>query len=725
MLVGRLHKRFIQSLRSTAAVLVGLTIAAPAAHAAGFVEPTVLKSSHGVLDLLMIARAKPISTITYTPPGGSPMNPTGWLYEICPRPPTGTKCTPGNTVSDYGGVRLALQKGDTLKIRLVNQLPQLDPAKVNHNTDPGQANLFRNPTNLHTHGMIVEPRAPTLSDQTFGDYVFVQIYNSANGMPVPQTTHQHGQNKMDYADFRIDIPKNHPSGQFWFHPHVHGLSLNQVSEGLAGIISVGEVSDYAHGDARDTPFPDASVRHLILKDMQVAAGGTANFDSGPATVQPGEVINQEDPAFCNQFPADSSEVRQGSCPGVDGTADGGSNWTGGKWFFTVSGRTFPSINLSDPDGEVWRLTNASGSLSYHLQLNDDTAQKPMIMQLISVDGVSVSLPQDTTMDTMVRLGGARFKVVACPPSPGSGFHSKPVCVTDLVMMPSSRTEVYVTYRDPATGAIVTPKTLQSATFKMVGLTMGSGDQWPAVDLAKVHFNQFGPRSHISYAMDIKGDALATMQPSGILDAKVPYANAAPLPTGCKPLPEGHRRRIFFGIADLTNGDSFGLGYEEVDQNGNPVQGTQIPVTQFDPSQSIVCLPLAAGQRPVHETWELVQLSTENHNFHIHQTRFRIINPKAAANSPLSPKSQVGGGMLQDNVPLGVATPNVPEVMDSQNGVCSIDQWRNGQCTTNTVVVDIPFSQVGEFVYHCHILEHEDGGMMAKIKVVPSPIGGNS
>ena len=725
MLVGRQHKRFIQSLRSTAAVLVGLAIAAPAAHAAGFVEPTVLKSSHGVLDLLMIARPKPVSTITYTPPGGEAMHPTGWIYEICPRPASGTKCTPGNTVSDYGGVRLALQKGDTLKIRLVNQLPQLDPGKVNHNTDPGQANLFRNPTNLHTHGMIVEPRAPTLTDQTFGDYVFVQIYNSANGMPVPQTTHQHGQNKMDYADFRIDIPKNHPSGQFWFHPHIHGLSLNQVSEGLAGIISVGEVSDYANGDARGTPFPDASVRHLILKDMQVAPGGTVQFDAGPATVQPGEVINQEDPAFCAQFPADSSEVRQGSCPGVDATADGGSNFTGGQWYFTVNGRTFPSINMTDPDGEVWRLTNASGSLSYHLQLSDDTAQKPMIMQLVSVDGVSVSLPQDTTMDTMVRLGGARFRVVACPPSPGSGFHSKPVCVTDVVMMPSSRAEVYVTYRDPATGAIVTPKTLASATFKMVGLTMGSGDQWPAVDLAKVHFNQFGPRSHISYAMDIKGDALATMQPSGILDAKVPYANAAALPAGCKPLPDGHRRRIFFGLADLTDDGTFGLGYEEVDQNGNPVEGTQLPVSQFDPSQNIVCLSLAAGQRPVHETWELVQLSTENHNFHVHQTRFRIIDTKAPANSPLAMKTSVGGGMLQDNIPLGVATPNVPEVMDSQSGVCSIDQWRNGQCTSKPVVVDIPFSQVGEFVYHCHILEHEDGGMMAKIKVVPSPVGGNS
>ena len=30
------------------------------------------------------------------------------------------------------------------------------------------------------------------------------------------------------------------------------------------------------------------------------------------------------------------------------------------------------------------------------------------------------------------------------------------------------------------------------------------------------------------------------------------------------------------------------------------------------------------------------------------------------------------------------------------------------------------AELGEFVYHCHILEHEDGGMMAKIQVVPAP-----
>jgi FtsP/CotA-like multicopper oxidase with cupredoxin domain len=40
--------------------------------------------------------------------------------------------------------------------------------------------------------------------------------------------------------------------------------------------------------------------------------------------------------------------------------------------------------------------------------------------------------------------------------------------------------------------------------------------------------------------------------------------------------------------------------------------------------------------------------------------------------------------------------------------------------TAPVHVEIPFAEIGDFVYHCHILEHEDGGMMAHIRVVAHP-----
>ena len=123
--------------------------------------------------------------------------------------------------------------------------------------------------------------------------------------------------------------------------------------------------------------------------------------------------------------------------------------------------------------------------------------------------------------------------------------------------------------------------------------------------------------------------------------------------------------------------------------------------------TVICVPLGPGQMPATETWELVQLSTENHNFHLHQTRFiEKVGPDA-------------GNVIQDNFPLGVALPDSSVNLTAQNGVCTIGEWRHGHCASPAVIEQIPFAFPGEFVYHCHILEHEDGGMMARIVVVPS------
>ena len=712
------------SRRWTAAALAVALCGPTAAFAADFVEPPVFASAHGVLDLLMIARAAPVPGISFAAPGGD-IHPTGWIYEICQRAlaSRSNECPAGSaTVAAYGGARLAVQKGDRLKIRLVNRLPKVDPVKLDHSGDPGGANLPLNLTNLHTHGLIVQARAPTVADPTFGDDVFVEIYNSANGTPVPQPTHQHGSIVKDHADYRIDIPANHPSGAFWFHPHVHGIALNQVSSGLAGIISVGEAGDYVRGDMGHAPFPGEQVRHLILKDMQVLAAGNIQFGNGPANVANGEVLNQQGPDFCEEFPAGPAEQRLGSCPGADNSADGGNNYARGRWHFTLSGQEYPTIRITKPDGELWRLTNASGSASYDLQLTDDATQRPMIMQLVSVDGVSIKVPPATAQKTMATLGGARFRVVPCPAAPAMGLGSAPVCVDQFVMMPSSRAEVWVTYRDAA-GRIAAPPTGAMATLKTIGLMTGpDGDSWPAVDLARIVFAQPPSRHLTAFALDVLGDAQAANLSTGIFSAAVPYARPAALPAGCKALPTGHRRRIFFGLADPVNdAGSFGLGYEEVDRSGTVVPGSQIPVSRFDPANNTICLPLGPGQTPAHETWELVNLALENHNFHIHQAKFRLV--RAGAHEGFFSETvdrEAGAGLMEDNVPLPVSTPHTPDVLNNQNGYCTMAQWHNGQCASAPVTVDIPFSQLGEFVFHCHILEHEDGGMMAKIQVVPAP-----
>ena len=61
-------------------------------------------------------------------------------------------------------------------------------------------------------------------------------------------------------------------------------------------------------------------------------------------------------------------------------------------------------------------------------------------------------------------------------------------------------------------------------------------------------------------------------------------------------------------------------------------------------------------------------------------------------------------MLHDNVPVPRGGPG---------GDGTVATWRSGKCVPSRVVVRIPFAIPGDFVYHCHILGHEDSGMMGE------------
>jgi hypothetical protein len=88
-------------------------------------EMPVFTSSRATasLDLLMVAKPKPVEL------AGS--HPIAWVYEICPRTAAVNDRCPADarTASPYGGVRLQLQQGDHLRIRLVNELPPAPPTR--------------------------------------------------------------------------------------------------------------------------------------------------------------------------------------------------------------------------------------------------------------------------------------------------------------------------------------------------------------------------------------------------------------------------------------------------------------------------------------------------------------------------------------------------------------------------------------------------------------------
>jgi hypothetical protein len=99
---------------------------------------------------------------------------------------------------------------------------------------------------------------------------------------------------------------------------------------------------------------------------------------------------------------------------------GGRSFPGAIWYFTLSGQQYPTINVTEADGELWRLTNASGSLSYDLQLTDTATQMPMMMQLVSVDGVSIDIPPGTPIGTVPARRPAASR---CRPATVDAFSS--------------------------------------------------------------------------------------------------------------------------------------------------------------------------------------------------------------------------------------------------------------------------------------------------------------
>jgi FtsP/CotA-like multicopper oxidase with cupredoxin domain len=90
-----------------------------------------------------------------------------------------------------------------------------------------------------------------------------------------------------------------------------------------------------------------------------------------------------------------------------------------------------------------------------------------------------------------------------------------------------------------------------------------------------------------------------------------------------------------------------------------------------------------------EDWTIENRAGESHEFHIHQIHFLVLERDG---KPVK-------GQYRDmiNVPYWDGTGPYPSVK---------------------LRMDFRGPDVGDFVYHCHILGHEDGGMMAIIRVLP-------
>jgi FtsP/CotA-like multicopper oxidase with cupredoxin domain len=110
---------------------------------------------------------------------------------------------------------------------------------------------------------------------------------------------------------------------------------------------------------------------------------------------------------------------------------------------------------------------------------------------------------------------------------------------------------------------------------------------------------------------------------------------------------------------------------------------------FDPNSDVPDIVVHQGDV---EDWIIENRTQEVHAFHIHQIHFMLL-------------SWFG---LPVNDPFLRDTVNVP-FWDGKTSVYPMVKLRMDFRDPNSI---------GTFVYHCHVLEHEDGGMMGLIRVNP-------
>ena len=207
----------------------------------------------------------------------------------------------------FVGPTLRLRPGEQLELELINRLTE--------------------PTNLHFHGLHVSPEGES-------DNIFRTV------------------NPGETAQYVLEIPANHPTGTFWYHPHHHHLALEQVFGGMSGVIIIDGLREQLPPDLQGID------EHLFaLKDFQLDENGAILLEDIP------------------RMPTTR----------------------------TVNGQINPSLTLGPGETQLWRLANVGAEIFYHLRLDGHP------FHVVAEDGNPVWDVRQA--DALVLPPGKRFDVL--------------------------------------------------------------------------------------------------------------------------------------------------------------------------------------------------------------------------------------------------------------------------------------------------------------------------
>ena len=303
----------------------------------------------------------------------------------------------------------------------------------------------------------------------------------------------------------------------------------------------------------------------------------------------------------------------------------------------------------------------------------------------------------------------------------------------LLLMPASRVEIYV--RNDGLSE-------KERTYVLRTKALNAGaDQWPEIQLARIVLK---PTTVASPPIAVALNVPVARPLAALLSQKT--ASDVILPTGCvrdlDPTQKEYRRVTFGGSPGTPTIPAKWHVTTEIVRR--PVTGpAPFPEKDFkpgDPSTTIEKKPfedylqsdglvdwnkphvcIVVDHKGSHkQLWVLSNATVSLHNFHIHQMKFRLATKKE-----LLEDYQIALPSPVPSCPSGMECPSYKLFDDREPTDLDTDKQSKWHDTIpipafNKVFIIMSFDapeQIGRYVFHCHILKHEDRGLMAPIEIL--------
>ncbi|HEV3156409.1 MAG TPA: multicopper oxidase domain-containing protein [Candidatus Baltobacteraceae bacterium] len=632
--------------------------------------------------------------------------------------------------------------GTSLRIALHNDLSPNDPtcgaAPAPYLQLPPGVGCF-NTTNLHTHGLHVSPSG-------ISDNVLLSV--------APGTT----------QPYRIDIPADHPSGTFWYHAHQHGSTAVGLASADGGVLivrgnrkydpahphAVADIDTILHG-ADQQPFPE---KVFVLQQLAYGCFWTTdpsqpydNLITTTGLVTTNNSANANSPWTCNpDYTLPPGTPTKGVVENFDTQLFSSTVWDTNGRFTSINGLVQPALTLPAGQIERWRFVHAGVHDTINLQVVKMT-QMAQMAQNLSGDKVPVLSDQlsgktrveqaaiinqvcNATAQTLIPqfeiaqdgLTRTHIREINRPgehpmPIPPTIPPSPPLYPSNY-LQPGYRSDVLVVFPSDGEYCLLDQSAPPSERVDpTTGASKGQGPSIPQL-LAYVHVSgghavQTDLKQYVEQTLYAGNPHLPTSVRNKLLVGNVtpwaPFTELAPPPLHPEPY-------VHFQIGDTTGAFTVnGLSYNP--STVNPTFIRKVGTTddwsvQVEPQPQ----PSPSPSQPVLDLGE-------PHIFHIHVNPFEVVDIKRVYYDPQT-------GKLLRKVSIYDANGECrPEIVGSD-----AQHLANQYCGIHHVFRDTLFIEdsfeatlrthyaryTGEFVLHCHILDHEDAGMMANVEIVDDP-----